>query len=133
MEIANKVKLEIEKLIEEYNAFVRDSRSLPFGVRSRYLRSGYCAIYVRTLLHPTLTPCFCISSIDIDERLQGKGIMTGFLDYVENNLHDYTGVEFECIHNDKLANHLEKKGYSWSPYRAEYLKELETHLFKEKE
>ncbi|MGY5718919.1 hypothetical protein ACXHQ0_16855 [Vibrio antiquarius] len=37
--------------------------------------------------------------------------MTGFLDHVENNLSEYAGVEFECIHNQELVKHLEKRGY----------------------
>ncbi|EGR3229040.1 hypothetical protein DC859_25240 [Vibrio parahaemolyticus] len=123
---------ELDTLIKEYDSFVKESLASQFGLRNKYLRSDNGSIYVRKLLHPSLPPCFCISSIEFSEHMRGKGIMTGFLDHVENNLSEYAGVEFECIHNEELVKHLEKRGYTWSPYRADYLKDLEHHLYKAK-
>ncbi|MDW1965775.1 hypothetical protein [Vibrio sp. Vb0587] len=123
---------ELDTLIKEYDSFVKESLASQLGLRNKYLRSDNGSIYVRKLLHPTLPHCFCISSIELSEHMRGKGIMTGFLDYVESNLSEYAGVEFECIHNHDLVDYLEKRGYTWSPYRAEYLKDLEYHLYKAK-
>ena len=108
----SKIEREISILTKGYESFLSEPDK-----RNHTVYGDLSTFYIRKMLHPVNPMHLCIGSIDVDESVQGSGILTGLLTHIENNLHGYAGIEFESILNQELSSYLLRRGYTHPHFR----------------
>lgn len=97
-------------LCSEYDKLSQSHRSRAFPEFSETIKSehGYC--YVRCAIG---NQRFSIVAVNFVPSVRGQGVLTSFIEYIERNPHQYTGVEVAIIENQGLAKRLLAWGWQY--------------------
>lgn len=101
-----KVEKNLNEIIKAYDSWSENILTNPLRLQGVYLKSKNASFYVRNMARGELTGerVFCIASIEIDTNLQDKGILKGFIEHVQKNMHHFKEIEIENIMSQRLYN-----------------------------
>ena len=89
------------------------------GKRStKWLTTPCCQIYVRARYIESGTE-LCLASIDIDAKLQGRGMLTKLITFIESEL-EFDVISVESILSPKLSSFLERNGFELTYQSVEF-------------
>lgn len=87
-----------------------------FGARAYLDIEGFNALYMRIAHHRVdgaLVKTLDISSIEVEDRLRGKGIFKSLVNHCEKLCIQHgLSLYVECVHNDQLERYLVSAGFS---------------------
>tara|TARA_Y100000780_G_C13694801_1_gene421055 strand:- start:10255 stop:10671 length:417 start_codon:yes stop_codon:yes gene_type:complete len=105
----------VQKTFEKNFAAMKDllrefTSSFKNGGRSiQWLQTPRCQIYVRARYINSRTE-LCLASIDIEERLQGRGMLTQLITFIETEL-EFDVILVESVLSSRLSSYLERTGF----------------------
>ena len=103
----------MQELLREFtSSFKNGGRSI------RWLKAPRCQIYVRARYINSCTE-LCLASIDIDQKLQGRGMLKELVTFIESEL-EFDVISVESILSPKLSSFLERNGFQLTYQSVEF-------------
>jgi len=114
------VKKTLEKNLIAMRELFREFASLfKEGKRStKWLKTPRCQIYVRARYIESGAE-LCLASIDIDEKLQGRGMLTELITFIQSEL-EFDVISVESILSPRLSSFLERNGFQLTYQSVEF-------------
>lgn len=100
-------------VINQLDEFIEDSSRMKYG-RNLWLEDSIMKVYVRKstrFIDDEKLIALDIATVEVDQKYQGKGIFSKFLDYVQNS-NPWDVVYVESVLNPIVLKMLEKRGYT---------------------
>ena len=92
-------------------------------LRNTWIREPHISVYVRRSIRfigDKSIPCLDIGSVTVDEKFQGRGVFTAFLERFEHEAEQLNRAVFvESILEPRLRKFLLSEGYSFVPNTME--------------